>query len=59
MGEGENVNAYDEDQIFSHLVFYLDTPDNAKLNGLAESSPPSAAGDRWVTITPVVCAEPV
>lgn len=37
---------YDEERIFTHLVFYIDTPDNAKENGLAASKPPEAAGER-------------
>ncbi len=57
MGEDPDVNAYDEDKvsqysdsanrkIFSHLVFYIDTPKNAEENGLASSSPSQEAVQR-------------
>lgn len=58
MGENPEANDYDEgkvgigpaskakSQIFLHLVFYMDTPVNAKKNGLADSSPSDEASDR-------------
>jgi hypothetical protein len=36
------------EQIFYHLVFYMDTPENAEKNGLASSDPPKAASERCV-----------
>jgi hypothetical protein len=36
------------EQIFYHLVFYMDTPENAEKNGLASSDPPKAACERCV-----------
>jgi len=63
MGEGEDANEYDEDkvrpgerpfiadlQIFYHLVFYIDSPQNAQTNGLADSDPPQATLDRFVVL---------
>ncbi|EJT47704.1 hypothetical protein A1Q1_03481 [Trichosporon asahii var. asahii CBS 2479] len=37
---------YDEDSLFATFTFYIDTPENAELNDLASSSPPSAAIER-------------
>ncbi|BEI97354.1 hypothetical protein CcaverHIS631_0209430 [Cutaneotrichosporon cavernicola] len=36
---GMGADDYDEDLIFTHLVFYMDTATNAKRNGLANSVP--------------------
>ncbi|WWD22515.1 hypothetical protein CI109_107008 [Kwoniella shandongensis] len=46
MGEDPDAMEYDKDKTFYHLVFYLDTPENAEKNGLEESSPPAEAIDR-------------
>jgi DNA ligase-4 len=46
MGETLAADEYDEDKIFYHLVFYIDTPENAAKNGLASSSPPPEVGGR-------------
>jgi hypothetical protein len=57
---GEGAMEYDEDQvslrkfkrqqahyqIFTHLVFYIDTPENAQENGLTISEPPEEARNR-------------
>ncbi|RXK40753.1 hypothetical protein M231_02005 [Tremella mesenterica] len=45
MGDAES-NDYDEDKIFNHLVFYIDTIENAKKNGLTGSSPSSEVIER-------------
>ncbi|KAG6891545.1 hypothetical protein C0992_004403 [Termitomyces sp. T32_za158] len=34
MGETEDAMEYDQDKIFRHLCFYLDSPENAQKNGL-------------------------
>ncbi|KAJ3483114.1 hypothetical protein NLI96_g6529 [Meripilus lineatus] len=34
MGEDEAAMEYDQDLIFKHLCFYLDSPDNARNNGM-------------------------
>ncbi|KAF8159664.1 DNA ligase IV [Crassisporium funariophilum] len=34
MGETENAMEYDQEQIFKHLCFYLDSPKNATNNGM-------------------------
>jgi len=41
MGAEPGDNTYDEDKIFYHLVFYIDTPETAEQNGLtaSEASP--------------------
>ena len=36
----------DQVEIFTHLVFYMDTPENASANELASSKPPEAATKR-------------
>ncbi|GFZ52023.1 DNA ligase 4 [Saitozyma sp. JCM 24511] len=46
MGEDAEAIDYDTDKIFYHLVFYMDTPENAEKNGLASSGPPKAARER-------------
>jgi DNA ligase-4 len=46
MGEDMDAGQYDEDQIFYHLVFYLDTAVNAAKNGLAPSAPQPDVGER-------------
>jgi len=38
MGESDTVMEYDENLIFKHLCFYLDTPDNSRKNGMAVKS---------------------
>lgn len=38
MGESDTVMEYDENLIFKHLCFYLDTPDNARKNGMETKS---------------------
>ncbi|KAG6812748.1 hypothetical protein H0H92_000794 [Tricholoma furcatifolium] len=38
MGESDNAMEYDQDMIFRHLCFYLDSPDNALQNGLLVKS---------------------
>ncbi|KAJ7281646.1 DNA ligase IV [Mycena rebaudengoi] len=35
MGESETAMEYDQDLIFKHLCFYLDSPTNARENGMA------------------------
>lgn len=39
MGESPEAMHYDEDRIFYHLAFYIDTAKNAAINGLKNSSP--------------------
>ncbi|OXC65372.1 DNA ligase 4 [Cryptococcus neoformans] len=39
MGESPEAMHYDEDRIFYHLAFYIDTAKNAAINGLKSSSP--------------------
>ncbi|KAJ8095205.1 DNA ligase (ATP) [Marasmius tenuissimus] len=34
MGEDDSAMEYDQDQIFKHLCFYLDSPDNARRHGM-------------------------
>ncbi|KZT10103.1 DNA ligase 4 [Laetiporus sulphureus 93-53] len=34
MGEDENAMQYDQDLIFKHLCFYLDSPENARKHGM-------------------------
>lgn len=46
---GGDAMDYDPDAIFAGLVFYLDTPENAELNGLESSSPPATTIDRYAT----------
>ncbi|WWD08963.1 hypothetical protein V865_007078 [Kwoniella europaea PYCC6329] len=46
MGEDSSAMNYDEDSIFNHLVFYIDTPDNATKNGLGPSTPHAQAAER-------------
>lgn len=38
MGAFTAATVYDEEQIFRHLVFYLDTSSNAQRNGLLTES---------------------
>ncbi|KAI0034447.1 ATP dependent DNA ligase domain-containing protein [Vararia minispora EC-137] len=38
MGEDRIAMAYDEEHIFRHLCFYLDSPSNARKNGMVVSS---------------------
>ncbi|TFK51779.1 ATP-dependent DNA ligase [Heliocybe sulcata] len=38
MGEDDSAMEYDQDKIFRHLCFYLDTPENARRHGLAVKS---------------------
>jgi len=38
MGESDTAMDYDEDLIFKHLCFYLDTPDNARKNDMVTKS---------------------
>ncbi|GLB41800.1 putative DNA ligase [Lyophyllum shimeji] len=35
MGESEAAMVYDQDLIFEHLCFYLDSPENARKNGMS------------------------
>lgn len=37
---------YDENSLFATFKFYIDTTENAELNELASSTPPSAAIER-------------
>ncbi|OCF31187.1 DNA ligase 4 [Kwoniella heveanensis BCC8398] len=46
MGEDSNAMNYDEDSIFHHLVFYIDSPENATRNGLSPSVPSEATRQR-------------
>ncbi|KAK4686832.1 DNA ligase 4, partial [Tremellales sp. Uapishka_1] len=46
MGGSTSANEYDDDQIFCHLVFYIDTPENAELNGLTISKSTADALNR-------------
>ena len=34
MGETDDAMHYDEEHIFKHLCFYLDSPSNAKQHGM-------------------------
>ena len=45
MGEAD-AHTYDDDDIFRHLVFYVDTCQNAASNGLEESKPVEAVTER-------------
>ncbi|KAJ7077844.1 DNA ligase IV [Mycena belliarum] len=38
MGESETAMEYDQDLIFKHLCFYLDSPKNARKNGMSVKS---------------------
>ncbi|TFY80530.1 hypothetical protein EWM64_g3481 [Hericium alpestre] len=38
MGEEDTAMAYDEELIFRHLAFYLDSPENARKNGMTVKS---------------------
>ncbi|KAI0322809.1 DNA ligase 4 [Amylostereum chailletii] len=38
MGEDKSAMSYDEELIFKHLCFYLDSPSNARKNGMAVRS---------------------
>ncbi|KXN86594.1 DNA ligase 4 [Leucoagaricus sp. SymC.cos] len=38
MGEADEAMVYDEELIFKHLCFYLDTPENARRNGMEVKS---------------------
>ncbi|WVR03601.1 hypothetical protein IAU60_000593 [Kwoniella sp. DSM 27419] len=46
MGEATDAMRYDEESIFYHLVFYIDSAQNARKNGLADSDPPEEVKDR-------------
>ncbi|WWC85821.1 uncharacterized protein L201_000688 [Kwoniella dendrophila CBS 6074] len=46
MGEDPTAMNYNEDSIFYHLVFYIDTPENASTNGLTSSSPSETVKNR-------------
>ncbi|ODN88085.1 hypothetical protein L198_06844 [Cryptococcus wingfieldii CBS 7118] len=48
MGDESDAMKYDEEKIFRHLAFYLDTSENAELNGLAPSSPTTSIKERYV-----------
>lgn len=50
MGESPEAMHYDEDRIFYHLAFYIDTPENAAVNGLESSSPSLNAQERLAKI---------
>ncbi|KAG6886219.1 DNA ligase (ATP) [Termitomyces sp. T159_Od127] len=43
MGETEDAMEYDQEKIFRHLCFYLDSPENAQKNGLIIKSKNEAA----------------
>lgn len=43
---GPGADDYDDELIFTHLVFYMDKVSNAARNGLAKSSPPDEAMQR-------------
>ncbi|KAF8216400.1 DNA ligase 4 [Mycena galopus ATCC 62051] len=43
MGESETAMAYDQDLIFKHLCFYLDSPKNARKNGMTVKGKQEAA----------------
>jgi DNA ligase-4 len=50
MGAASTADAYDDEQIFAHLVFYLDTSENAERNGLqSPSTSESFAADKAET----------
>jgi len=38
MGESKDAMEYDQEKIFRHLCFYLDTPQNAQRNGMVSKS---------------------
>lgn len=54
MGDPD-ANEYDEDKIFTHLVFYIDTPANARENDLKSSRPSKAATLRYVYLVASLC----
>ncbi|KZV67055.1 DNA ligase 4 [Peniophora sp. CONT] len=43
MGESDDAMTYDEERIFTHLRFYIDTPNNARKNGMKVSTKHEAA----------------
>lgn len=53
MGDAEDEDEYDEDAIFAHLVFYIDTAENARKNGLATSEPDRDVTERYVSPFPL------
>lgn len=50
MGESPEAMHYDEDRIFYHLAFYIDTAKNAAVNGLESSSPSFDTEERLVKV---------
>jgi DNA ligase-4 len=48
MGDAEDEDAYEEEAIFAHLVFYIDAAENAEKNGLAGSNPDEEVSERYV-----------
>ncbi|WVQ76196.1 hypothetical protein IAR50_005859 [Cryptococcus sp. DSM 104548] len=42
MGDESDAMKYDEEKIFRHLAFYIDSSENAEMNGLTPSSPATA-----------------
>ena len=43
MGESDDATTYDEERIFTHLRFYLDTPTNARKNDMRVTTKHEAA----------------
>ena len=43
MGETDDATTYDEERIFTHLRFYLDTPTNARKNDMRVTTKHEAA----------------
>ncbi|KAF7972746.1 hypothetical protein HWV62_17106 [Athelia sp. TMB] len=55
MGDTDAAMEYDEDRIFKHLCFYLDTPDNARGNGMvAKSKHESVIANNFAKITEMI-----
>ncbi|KAL9713673.1 DNA ligase (ATP) [Leucoagaricus gongylophorus] len=55
MGETEEAMEYDENLIFRHLCFYLDTPENARQNGMeVKSEGAEDLGERLANIGKVI-----
>ncbi|KAJ7355365.1 DNA ligase IV [Mycena albidolilacea] len=46
MGESDTAMEYDQDRIFKHLCFYLDSPKNARKNGMAVKAKQEATVDQ-------------
>ncbi|KAJ7634099.1 DNA ligase IV [Mycena polygramma] len=55
MGESETAMEYDQDLIFRHLCFYLDSPKNARKNGMSvKAKQESAVDESFVDLAKVI-----